>query len=282
MPADAFSRMITAGEISLHYLDLPGDKPPLLLLHGLTANAHAFDGLKAAGLPFRLLSPDLRGRGKSSKPDTGYSMADHAADVLALMQAEGLDKVNLGGHSFGGLLGFYMAVHFPDKIHKLVILDAAAQLHPDTKDMLLPTLSRLGQTYSSFEEYLQKIRQSPYLAFWDPAMMSYYQADVETLADGSVSPRSKPEHMGEAIVKGSFGENWLKLIPQVSQPVLLVNGIEDYALGAPLLPQELAQQTVDLMPDARYAAVTGNHQTMLYGQGAKETVEAIVAFMAQD
>ena len=73
----------TVNGIRLHYLDCPGGDPPLLLLHGLTANAHHFDGLIDAGLSprYRLLIPDFRGRGLSDKPESGYTIADHAGGM---------------------------------------------------------------------------------------------------------------------------------------------------------------------------------------------------------
>ncbi|HAK77662.1 MAG TPA: alpha/beta hydrolase [Runella sp.] len=267
--------------IKLHYLDSGGDKTPLLLMHGLTANAHAFDGLIKAGLSdfFRVISVDLRGRGLSDKPSKGYTMKDHAQDMLGLMDALGFSKITLGGHSFGGLLTFYMGYHHADCVEKMVILDAAAQLHPQTKEMLIPTLGRLGQTYPSFEQYIQKIKSSPYMSYWEDTMLSYYQADVETFPDGSVQPRSRPENMTEAILKGSFGEPWLDYIRAVSQPSILVNGSMDYALGAPLLPKDFALDTVKMMHDCRYVEVKGNHQTMLYGLGAAQTVEAMASFL---
>src|SRR5437660_1662836 len=84
--------------VSLHYLDVPGGDPPLVLLHGLSANAHCFSGLIGAGLSprFRVIAPDLRGRGRSGKPATGYSIADHANDVLGLMDSLNLDHAVVG------------------------------------------------------------------------------------------------------------------------------------------------------------------------------------------
>ncbi len=63
---------ITTNRINLHFIEYnPGkDKPALILMHGLTANAHAFDGLISRGLSkdFRVISPDLRGRGTAKNP----------------------------------------------------------------------------------------------------------------------------------------------------------------------------------------------------------------------
>ncbi|MGE5102609.1 MAG: alpha/beta fold hydrolase, partial [Deltaproteobacteria bacterium] len=108
--AGSTNKFLAAGDVNIHYLDVPGGAPPLVLLHGLSANAHCFAGLIGAGLSpsFRVIAPDLRGRGQTDKPATGYTMADHARDVLALLDALGLERVILGGHSFGGYLAIYI------------------------------------------------------------------------------------------------------------------------------------------------------------------------------
>src|ERR1019366_4397700 len=74
------------GGLTTHYLDNPGPDPAIVLLHGLSANANEFCGLIDAGLgrTHRVVAPDLRGRGKTAKPDSGYSMGQHAADVISL------------------------------------------------------------------------------------------------------------------------------------------------------------------------------------------------------
>ena len=271
----------TPDGVTLSYLDSQTQGPVVLLSHGLTANAHAFDGLVAAGLTSfcRFISVDLRGRGQSSQPDSGYTMAHHAADILALMDALGIEKCHLGGHSFGALLTFYMAFHHPERMNKLLILDAAAKLHPQTKDMLIPALARIGQTFPSFDAYLEKIKQSSYLTFWDDAMMSYYQADVRENADGTITQRSQPAHIEEAILKGSFGEPWIEYIEKIAHAAVLVNGSGEYGLGAALLPKEFALETVRMMQNCKYEEVEGNHQTMLYGRGAVQIVEAIRRFI---
>lgn len=275
------SKTIQTNHINLHYLDSESVGQTVILMHGLTANAHAFDGLLKEGLSkkYRIISVDLRGRGESDKPTEGYTMKDHAQDILGLMDVLGVEKCIIGGHSFGALLTFYMAFHHDERIEKMLLLDAAARLHPQTKEMLIPALSRIGQTYPSFDTYLEKVKSGAYMTYWEDTMLSYYQADVQTNEDGSVTQRSTPENMTEAILKGSFGEPWLDYIKAVEQPAILLNGIMNYALNAPLLPKEFALETVESMKNCQYQEVWGNHQTMLYGQGAKDIVKSIEDFL---
>lgn len=276
------SKTIQTNGIHLHYIDSDTKGSVIILMHGLTANAHAFDGLVAHGLSksFRVISVDLRGRGQSDKPTAGYTMKDHAQDILGLMDYLGIEKCIVGGHSFGALLTLYMAVYHADRVEKLLLLDGAAKFHPQTKEMLIPALSRIGQTYPSFAAYLEKVKSGAYMTYWEDTMLSYYKADIIENKDGTVTQRSKPENMTEAIVKGSFGEPWHDHIKAAPQDAILLNGTMNYALDAPLLPKEFALETVELMKNCQYKEVWGNHQTMLYGQGAKEIVQAIEEFLS--
>jgi pimeloyl-ACP methyl ester carboxylesterase len=269
--------------IRLHYLDSENNRPTLLLMHGLTANAHAFDGLMEAGLgdSFRVISVDLRGRGQSDKPDNDYSFASQARDIIGLMDALHIDQCYVGGHSYGAFMTFYLAKHYPGRVRKMVLMDAAAQMHPDTRELLIPTLSRLGQVFPSFEAYIEKMKAAPYIGDeWDEAMLSYYQADTQTIDGGQVTTNSKPEHILQAI--NALGEvPWLEYMREIPHEAILFNATAPY--GGPtapsLLPKELALETVALMPSCQYIEVAGNHQTMLYGQGAKDMVAAIRRFL---
>lgn len=275
------SQFIVLPHLRMHYLQASNNGPTLLLLHGLTANAHAFDALVREGLTAlgSIISVDLRGRGQTDTPKLGYTMKEHAEDVIALLDALAISEVIVVGHSFGGFLGLYLARFYPNRITKLVMLDAAANMHPQTKEMLAPALARLGQTYSSFDDYLSLVKRAPYLTFWDPEMESYYRADVSKNPDGSVTVIPKFDQMMEAVVRGSLGEPWLDYLAEVNHPTMLINAPGAYTMNAPLLPENYAMDTVERMKQATYAKVSGNHQTMLYGEGAKEIVQIIQYFI---
>jgi pimeloyl-ACP methyl ester carboxylesterase len=268
--------------IRLHYLDHRGDGPNLVLMPGLTANANSFDGLIANGLDqtHRVLALDLRGRGKSDKPASGYSLSEHAKDVIGLLDSLGIDQVIMGGHSFGGLMSFFMASVYPDRVSRLVVMDAAGAMHPDTRAMIQPSIDRLGKVIPSWEDYLAFVKMMPFFRdWWDPAIESYFRADIKTLDGGMVIPQSRPEAIIEA-VDNVLAEPWFEHLSKISQPTLLLNALGSFGLpGAPpLLPREQAMETVNALANCRYAEVPGNHITMLYGAGAGKIVEEIVRF----
>lgn len=279
------SKFTVTNGIQLHYLDnvlaSNNQSETILFIHGLTANAHAFDAIIENELvkQYRIISVDLRGRGLSDQPETGYTMLEHAKDIVGLLENLHIKSVNIVGHSFGGFLGLYLAIYYPAVVNKLIMLDAAVEMHPNTKEMLGPALGRLGQTFDSFDSYLAMVKQAPYLSFWDEAMLSYYEADVFHNVDGTVTPRSKPAHMMEAVLKGSLGLPWKEIIGLCKKDLLLINAPGIYSLGAALLPEDLARETVALLPNAQYQKVEGNHQTMLYGNGAKQIISSIKYFL---
>ncbi len=277
------SRFLTAGGHRTHYLDIPGGDPPLVLLHGLSANAHEFGGLVEAGLSpaFRIIAPDLRGRGQSDKPSDGYRMADHAADVLALLDALGLKQVVLGGHSFGAYLGIYLAAHHPERISRLIIIDAALRLNPRVGEMLKPSLDRLTQVLPSAEVYLAAVRSAPYVAgVWGPALEAYYRAELVENPDGSVRSATSAAAISQAL-HAVRAESWSELVDRVRQPALLLHAAGAYgpAGSPPLIEEANARETAMAFRNCSYVRVPGNHLTMVFTEGAAVIRREIEAFV---
>ena len=108
----------------------PDDGPPLLLLHGVTSTGLRYGRFVEEELPgVRVIAPDLRGHGDSTW-DPPWHVEQHVADVLALMDDLGLDRVPLGAHSFGGLIAMSLAVVAPDRVERLALIDPATGLPP--------------------------------------------------------------------------------------------------------------------------------------------------------
>ena len=269
--------------INLHYLDHPGTEPTMIVMHGLTANAHFFDGLAASSLPNRLISVDLRGRGQSDKPETGYGMAEHAADILGLMDGLGLEQVIMAGHSYGGLLTCYLAANFPERVTKCIVMDSGF-MHPSVKELIKPSLDRLGQVIPSWKAYRDAIKGAAYWqGYWDTAVESYYRADVQSNDDGSVQARSKPANIAEAVDKG-LAEPWQEIFGRVQQPTLMLHAPGSFGAPGtpPVVPPTQAQETVDALPNCQYKAVPGNHMTMLFGKNVEVLAQEIMTFLKEE
>jgi pimeloyl-ACP methyl ester carboxylesterase len=277
------SRYLEANGLRLHYLDSGGDGPPLVLVPGLTANAHSFDGLLAAGLgeAFRVLAFDARGRGLSDKPASGYTMADHAGDLLGALDALELGRVILGGHSFGGLLTYYVAANHPERVEHAVILDAPVDLDLSILDQIAPSLARLERTYASWAEYDQLVRSFPYWdGFdWNDEIHAYYRGDAEELPDGSITPRCDPAHI-RAVIEGELEVDWPATLERVTCPTLLVRATRPFGPpgSGPILGSESARRALTRLRDGRLVEIDGNHITLVFAPRSREVVEAIVSF----
>ena len=103
-----------------------GDGPPLVLLHGWPQHWWCWRHLiPRLAQSHRVIAPDLRGFGWSDAPAGGYSKHGFAADILALLDAEGLERVRLVGHDWGGFTAFLLAMEHPDRVERIVALDIA-------------------------------------------------------------------------------------------------------------------------------------------------------------
>ncbi|MGB5732707.1 MAG: alpha/beta fold hydrolase [Acidimicrobiia bacterium] len=279
-PVDGF---VETNGIRLHYLDSRGEGPTLLLSHGLTANAHFFDGLVAAGLTrsLRVVAVDLRGRGDSDKPDTGYTIADHAADLVGLLDALGLKQVVLGGHSFGGLVTYYLAANYPDRFSKCVVVDAPAEVEEGILDQIRPGLERLEHSYPSWNDYLTMVKAMPYYeGWWDPALEAFYRSDVVELPSGEVRSKINPANIVEC-VHDVLAVDFVELASRVRQPTLLLRAPDPFGPpGYPaLVPEDVALRTLETLPNGTPAELSGNHITCVFGANATAAAAVITEFV---
>ena len=278
-------RYVDTNGIRLHYLEHPGPGPTLVLAPGLTANAHSFDGLIAAGLSraAAVLALDLRGRGQSDQPASGYTMEDHARDVLGLLDALSLEHVVMGGHSFGGLLTYWLAANHPERVERCVVLDAPAVVDPQVVEQIKPSLARLGTIYGSWDEYAAFVRAMPYLeeGDWTPELEGYFRADVRVREDGTIQARSRPETI-QAAVEGTTTVDWPATVARITQPTILLRAPGNFGPPGfpPILSRENAETTVNMLENGQLVDGIGNHLTFMFGEGARVLAEEISRFLA--
>jgi pimeloyl-ACP methyl ester carboxylesterase len=271
------SNYLDVNGIKLHYIEYPNaTKPKLLLLHGLTANALTFNGLIEAGLNkhWHVIAIDFRGRGNSTKRAFKYSITDHGNDIIGLLDFLQIDNIAVAGHSFGGLMSTWLAYRHANRVNRLWILDAAPAMNPKTPQMLMPALSRVDKKYENFDAFLTAIKNSEYMIKWDDAMLPYYKADVDELKDGRVECKSDIADIVQISTHVGM-EPWSKYFSSLTQQVTLIVATDAYTLGEPILPMYLAERAASNMRDAEVIEVPGNHQTMLFGEGARRIVGLI-------
>jgi pimeloyl-ACP methyl ester carboxylesterase len=132
-------RLALATGLGYHVLEWGGDNPALthtvVLVHGFLDYAHTWEDTVAAGLGgrFHLLAPDLRGHGDSDRVGPGgyYHFLDYLADLHEVIAQLGRQRVSLVGHSMGGSVVGYYAGSFPERIHRLAMLEGLGPPEPD-------------------------------------------------------------------------------------------------------------------------------------------------------
>ncbi len=100
---------------------------PLVLVHGMAGDASFWSSLvRALGPGHRVVIPELRGHGRSTQPTDGdYTIAAHAEDLVAVVEALDAERVVLVGHSFGASVALEAATRMAGKVAGLMLLDAA-------------------------------------------------------------------------------------------------------------------------------------------------------------
>jgi pimeloyl-ACP methyl ester carboxylesterase len=124
--AGGTSRFIDIEGRHVHYRD-EGRGPPLLLLHGTSSSLHTWDGwVKALAGKHRLIRLDLPGYGLTGPaPDGDHSPARDARIVAELLTRLGVSQADVAGNSFGGRVALSFALAYPERMRKLVLIDAA-------------------------------------------------------------------------------------------------------------------------------------------------------------
>ena len=189
--------------------------PVIVCAHGITANHTEFHWLAdALGAGFRIVAPDLRGRGRSNKVSGPWGMAAHAADLVAVMDHLGIAKADLLlGHSMGGFVAAVAAAQHPQRIAQVLMVDGGVPLMNvgflawlPFSDYLIeklvqriigPSLTRLDMTFASREVYHAFWRPHPALANdWSPYVEQYIDYDL----DGE-APALRPSTSKEALLR---------------------------------------------------------------------------------
>jgi pimeloyl-ACP methyl ester carboxylesterase len=200
MPRPVEATVPVADGVALNVLLWPGHgEAPIVLVHGLASTARLWDGvamrLAAAGHP--VASVDLRGHGRSDKPDHGYDFTTVTDDLRAVITALGWDRPVIAGQSYGGNVVIELAYRFPEIVGAVACVDGGTielgERFPEWEDceaaLAPPELTGVPRT--ALEERIRSVH-----ADWPEEGIQGALATMEDLPDGTVKPwLSRERHM---------------------------------------------------------------------------------------
>jgi lipase len=271
------------GEVELAICHAGEGPDPVVCLHGITAQHRAFNAAaRYLGPSLGLVGVDLRGRGDSDKPESGYSLEAHAADVVRVLDHLGLQSAVLAGHSMGAFVALKTALLFPERVRALVLLDGGwprvesspTEITEEEKqeasaleEGLARAFKRLDMTFESPEAYLDFWFPDQNLNMEDlpPDLADYYLYDLGEVENG-YNPKASRVAAEEDSPSVSSTSPTAEQMRGVACPVALVRASQGFFPGSdPLISDEtrdVMAESLDIRTEIQLEGA--NHYTMLW------------------
>jgi lipase len=271
------------GEVDLA-IGRAGEGPdPVICLHGITAQHRAFNAASRYLGPSRgLVGVDLRGRGDSGKPESGYGLEAHAFDVVRVLDHLGLQDAVLLGHSMGAFVALKTALSSPDRVRALVLLDGGwPRVESSPEEMTeeeREEAAALEEGLARAFKRLDMVFESPeaYLGFWfpdrgltmddlPPDLADYYLYDLGEV-DGGYNPKASRAAAEEDSPSVASASPTAEEMSGVACPVALVRASQGFFPDSDPLISEEARDVMVQTLDVRIEILLegANHYTMLW------------------
>jgi len=241
--------------VALHY-QTQGSGEPLVIIHGGPGmdDRYLFPGMDELGENYRLISYNQRGSGKSAADlDTMMINVDQYVDDLeGFRKAMGLDKVNLLGHSWGGLLAMKYAIKHPERLTSLILVSTAGadesvglesqgimmqRLSPEDQQAYFQMLSDGHLNSLEGIQLLSKIHWKPYV---------YDQAHLSLIKDAYSENMPLIQHHINKSLKGYDLHGQLS---KIRTPTLIIHGDYDP------IPLAAAEQIHRAIPGSKFEVI---------------------------
>lgn len=207
------SKFVIVNNLKLHFLDYGADgKFPLVCVHGLTGNAHNFDGLvpHLTGT-HHVRSVDVRGRGDSAwGPADQYDAAHYVADLKAVTEALGIKRCSLVGTSMGGVISILFTSLNPDRVDRIILNDVGPEIDP-------AGIRRIGGYVGNPPTEFKNLSE----------VAAYYRENYPTMA--SISEAALTETVKWSVKPIAGGKLGWKMDPAVRSPMRLNPGAQPNA-----------------------------------------------------
>ena len=220
------SRYATRDGVRLHALEYDGDGPPLVVVPGITSPAITWEWLaEELAHDHRVLVLDVRGRGLSDKPASGFTLPEYAADVAAAIDEAGYGRPAVLGHSMGARITAAFGVLHPDRAGPLVLVDPP---------LTGPGRGEYPTSLEAFMEQLEKARAGAsvddvreYFPTWSDEQLQLRLEALQTCDETAVRVTWQNFH----------DEDVFEYLRQLAPPVLFMVGGESPVIPAAAVPE---------------------------------------------
>ena len=237
---------VKSNGIRLHYHHTNGNKPPLLLAHGLTDDSLCW--IRAAQVwekDYELIMLDARGHGRSDAPQTGYSVHDHAADLVGVIEALSLDEPILIAQSMSASSAAVLAGEYPKLVSCLILED------PPWRTGTIETTQERETRMAKWQQQTIKNRAKTREEIIDFARKWYPTWDEIEYGPWADAKQRVSPHAFEFILTE---RSWEEAIPKIACPTLLITANPER--GAVLTP-EVTQQIIGMNPLIQATRIEG-------------------------
>ncbi len=231
---------VKVGDLNIHYVE-QGSGESVILIHGNTSSSvwweYTFERLKDA--PYRLIAPDLRGRGDTDGPSAHWTVEMLAADIIGLAQALKLDRFHLVGHSLGACVALQLALDHKPNVLSLTLLNpgwVAGDMPAAVGDQ-----ARIEQMIANKDLLKMALRG---VAALHPDNDAWKRLEA-----ASLKQRDEASLQGVAALKSW---NVVDRLPKLGGiPTLVTRGTGDLYLST----EDVALKSVNGIPGARYEVI---------------------------
>lgn len=277
-PSSFKNRTVIMADGASLFVRSGGAGPAVVLIHGFGDTGDMWAPLaQALAKTHLVIVPDLRGMGKSSKPASGYDKKSQAVDIRTVVTAFKQDKAAVVGHDIGTMVAYAYAASYPDKVDKLVVMDAPVPgIAPWDQIILWPALWHFNAGGPDFERLVAG-RERIYLdRFWNEFAGTPSKIDEATRRHYT-KLYSQPGAMRaafaqfNAIAKHDVADNIAFSRTKLAMPVLAIGGEKSFGDNMAIVMRNAAT-------NVRGAVVPGaGHWLMEESAGA--TVGLITSFL---
>ena len=224
----------TSNGTKLHYYRTGGEKPPLLLVHGITDDGLCWTPLaKDLEADYDIIMLDLRGHGKSDAPDDGYDFVTISGEVADFLNGLSLEKPIVMGHSIGAITALSVGAYYPDLPRAIVLEDP-----PPFWDKNPPT-PEMKETKSGIRMWLSATKRMTSNDLYAMAQENRKWSEAEISPWVDSKHRFSPKLIDAIADLETLADDFLEHVSKISCPTLLFTA--DNAMGAILKPKEASE-----------------------------------------